>query len=144
MKRGTVQVIFSRSANLGSLALRTYLWDAWSHCGIIDGDDVIEATMFKGVDTRTVQAFKEDASTWEIIEIPSDDPAAVIRAARARIGMRYDWLGIVALWLRIDLQRDAMDFCSELVSKAFADAGTPLFRVKASRITPRDLYIRTY
>lgn len=144
MRQGTVQVIFSRSANLGSLALRTYLWGAWSHCGIIDGDEVIEAVMFKGVAARSLQAFKDAASTWEVVEIPAADPAAVIRAARSRIGMRYDWLGILAMLLRINLQRDGRDFCSELVTWSFKTGGTPLFRVNAARITPRDLYIRTY
>lgn len=141
---GAVKVIFSRRANLGSLALRTFLWDAWSHCGIIDGDEVIEAVMFRGVSTRSVKEFKQAASKWEVIEIPASDPDAVIRAARSRIGHPYDWFGILALLLRIDLQRDAMDFCSELVTWAFKTGGTPLFRTDAWRITPRDLYIRSY
>lgn len=140
----TVRVIFSRRHHLGSLALRTFLWSAWSHCGIVDGDQVIEALMFKGVTTRSLEEFKQNASKWEIIEIPADDPAAVITAARSRIGNAYDWLGVLALLLHIDLQRDAMDFCSELVTWSFKTGGTLLFRSDAWRITPRDLYIRMY
>lgn len=142
---GTVKIIFSRRRQLGSLAIRTVLWSAWSHCGLIDGDQVIEALMFEGVtDRRSVEQFKADASKWEIVEIPCADPAAVLAAARGRIGTGYDWLGIIGLLMRLRLARDTWDFCSELVAWAFAAAGQPLFRVDAWRITPRDLYIRSY
>lgn len=141
---GTVRVIFSRRHAIGSLAIRTFLWSEWSHCGIIDGDQVIEADMVKGVMTRSVQEFKDAASRWAVIEIPAADPAAVILAARSRIGTPYDRLGVLALLLRIRMQRAAMDFCSELVAWSFAQGGTPLFRIDAWRITPRDLYIRNY
>lgn len=141
---GTVQVIFSRRHHLGSLALRTFLWDAWSHCGVIDGDTVIEAAMFKGVQPRSVAEFKATASKWAVIDIPAEDPAAVIAAARSRIGRPYDWFGVLSLLLRVRLQRDSMDFCSELVAWAFKQGGSPLFRTDTWRITPRDLYIRVY
>lgn len=141
---GTVRLIFSRSHQPGSVAIRTILWDPWSHCGIVDGEEVIEALMFKGVTTRTLNAFQAAASEWEIIDIPCPDPAVVIAAARRRIGRKYDFLGALAFLLRIRLQRDDRGFCSELVAEAFKEAGYPLFRVQAWRISPRDLYIRTY
>jgi uncharacterized protein YycO len=141
---GFVRVIFSRRSNPGSLLIRTVLWSAWSHCGIVDGDQVIEAAMFHGVRERSLDDFKKDASKWEIIEIPVRDSSAIIAAARSRIGEPYDWLGVLALLVHIDLQRPMMDFCSKLVAWAFATAGEPLFRVEVWRITPRDLYIRYY
>ena len=141
----TVKVIFSRRRNLGSLVIRTVLWDPWSHCGIIDGDRVVEAVMFKGVtDERTVEEFQAAASEWDIIDIPASDAGAVIAAARSRIGKGYDWLGVLALLLRIQIGRDNKDFCSELLAWSWAAAGEPLFRVDAWRITPRDIYIRSY
>lgn len=142
--KNTVKVIFSRRAQLGSLAIRTFMWSAWSHCGIIDGDEVIEAVMFKGVTTRSLAQFTADASKWEIIEVPAQDAAAVIAAARSRIGQGYDWFGVLALLLHINLQRERAAFCSELVAWSFKSGGTPLFRTDAWRIMPRDLYIRTY
>lgn len=140
----TVKVIFSRRAQLGSLLLRTFMWSAWSHCALVDGDQVIEAAMFHGVRARPLADFQADASKWEIIEIPCADPAAVIAAARSRIGEAYDWLGVLSLLLHIEMQQDVTDFCSKLVAWAFQQGGTPLFRVEAWRITPRDLYIRLY
>lgn len=140
----TVKVIFSRRAQLGSLLMRVFMWSAWSHCALVDGDQVIEAAMFHGVRERPLADFQADASKWEIIEIPCADPAAVIAAARDRIGKGYDWLGVLALLLHVEMQETTMDFCSKLVAEAFQEGGTPLFRVEAWRIMPRDLYIRTY
>jgi hypothetical protein len=139
-----VQLIFSRRHNPGSVLLRTWMWSPWSHCGIIDGDEVIEALMFKKVGKRTLAEFKGAASKWEIIDVPCPDPDAVLAAARKHIGREYDWLGLVAFILRIEMQRPFYDFCSKLIAAAFSEAEFPLFRVEAWRIMPRDLYIRTY
>ena len=48
----SVQVIFTRSHAIGSLLLRTALWSPWSHCAIVDGEEVIEAAAFGGVRAR--------------------------------------------------------------------------------------------
>lgn len=141
---GTVRVIFSRRHNVGSLALRFCMWSAWSHVAIIDGDEVIEAAAFHGVRARSLAEFKAEASHWEIIEVPVVDAAAVIAAARSQIGRRYDWLGVAGLGLHRRWQDAVAWFCSELVAWAFHAGGTPLFRTDAWRITPRDLFIRTY
>lgn len=141
---GTVRVIFSRRSNVGSLILRTFLWSAWSHCGIVDGDEVIEAAMFRGVKPRSLAEFKANASKWEIVEIPTDYPAGVIAWVRGQIGADYDWPGAFGIPARRDWQLPGAWFCSELVAAAFAAAGTALFRVEVWRITPRDIYIRNY
>jgi uncharacterized protein YycO len=141
---GTVRVIFSRRHHIGSLALRTFLWSAWSHCGIIAGDEVIEAVMGKGVIITPLAEFQKQASKWTIIKIPAADPAAVIEWARNQKGKHYDTSGVLGIALRRAWQDDDAWFCSELVAAAFHYAGTALFRTDAWRITPRDLYIRTY
>ncbi len=120
------------------------MWSAWSHCAIIDGDNVIEAAFGVGVRERPLADSKAMASKWEVVEIPCDNPDAVIAAARSRIGLPYDKLGVISLLLHIDLHREMMDFCSKLVAWAFQQGGTPLFRVEVWRITPRDIYIRMY
>jgi len=81
---GTVRVIFSRRHHIGSLALRTFLWSAWSHCGIIAGDQVIEAVFGKGVVITPLKDFQKQASKWTIIRIPAANPAAVTDWAKNR------------------------------------------------------------
>lgn len=48
----TVRVVFCRKHHVGSLLLRAFLWSGWSHCAIIDGDEVIEAVAPDGVRAR--------------------------------------------------------------------------------------------
>ncbi len=141
---GVVQVIFLRHANIGSQIIRRFDWFQYTHCAVIDGDEIIESMMFAGVRTRTLKAFKESASHWEIIEIPCERPADVITAMRSRIGDGYDWMGVLGLVLRMDIQSAIRWVCSEIIAWAFAITGQPLFRIESYKIKPRDIYIRTY
>lgn len=141
---GTVRVIFSRRHHIGSWTLRAFMWSAWSHCGIIASDHVIEAVMGKGVVFTPLAEFQKKASKWTIIKIPVHNAAAVIEWARKQKGKPYDLSGVLGIALRRRWQQEDAWFCSELVAAAFAAAGTNLFRTDVWRIMPRDLYIRTY
>lgn len=136
-----VRVVFTRRRSLGSLLLRTFLWSAWSHCAIIDGDKVIEAAAFGGVRVRPLGELLGEASGFAILSVPAANPATVIAAARSQVGKPYDLAGVLGIGLRRRWQDADSWFCSELVAWAFAAGGTPLFRVEAWRITPRDLFI---
>lgn len=135
----TVQVIFTRSHAIGSLLLRTALWSPWSHCAIVDGEEVIEAAAFGGVRARPLTDMLADATKMAFVTLPGD-PQAVIAAARSQIGKPYDWPGVLGFGFRRRWQDDDAWFCSELVAWAFVEAGTPLFRTEAWRITPQDVY----
>lgn len=136
----TVQVVFTRSHAIGSLLLRTALWSPWSHCAIVDGEEVIEAAAFGGVRVRPLADMLVQATKAAMIVLPGE-PEKVIAAARSQIGKPYDWAGVLGFGFRRRWQDDDAWFCSELVAWAFAEAGTPLFREHAWRITPRDIYI---
>ena len=136
-----IRVIFTRRHHIGTIVLRAFLWSKWSHCAIIDGDEVIEAAAPDGVRTRPLADLIAESSRYEIMDFPARNPAAVIAAARAQIGAPYDWGGVVGIGFRRRWQDHDAWFCSELIAAAFADAGEPLVRVDAWRITPRDLYL---
>lgn len=136
----SVQVLFTRSHAPGSVLLRTALWSPWSHCAIVDGDEAIEAAAFGGVRARPLSDMLAHATKAAMIVLPGE-PEKVIAAARSQIGKPYDWAGVLGFGFRRRWQDDDAWFCSELVAWAFAEAGTPLFREHAWRITPRDLYI---
>jgi uncharacterized protein YycO len=138
---GYVLLLFCRRRRLGSVLLRAALWSAWSHCALVDGDHAIEAAAGVGVRRRSLQALLQEASEFAFVRVPCADPAAVIAAATTQLGKRYDWLGLLGIGLRRRWQRDDAWFCSELVAWAFEAAGHPLVRVRAWRITPRDLYL---
>ena len=136
-----VGVVFCRRRHPGSALLRVALWSAWSHCALIDGDDVIEATAFHGVRRRPLLDLQREASQYAIVQIPAADPRAVLDAAASQLGKGYDWLGVFGIGARRKWQDDDAWFCSELVAWAFEAAKQPLVRVHAWRITPRDLYL---
>lgn len=139
-----VRIIFTRRHNVFSLALRTFLWSAWSHCAIVDGDQVVEAVTFHGVRVRPLADLVADSSKYLIVDVSVNDAAAVVAAARSQVGKGYDWFGCLGIALRRRWQDAANWFCSELVAWSFQEGGTPLFVTEAWRITPRDLSIRAY
>lgn len=137
----TLRVIFTRNHWPGSILLRAALWSGWSHCALVDGDDIIEAAAFHGVRRRSLHALLSDSSRFAILDIPVKSPAAIIAAAHSQIGKPYDWAGVLGIATRRRWQEDDAWFCSELIAWAFAQGGNPLVRVPAWRITPRDLYL---
>jgi uncharacterized protein YycO len=139
-----VRVIFTRRRHPGSLLLRVALWSAWSHCAIIDGDQVIEAAATGGVRVRPLADLIADSSEHDIRHLPARDAASVIAAARSQVGKPYDWAGVVGIGFRRRWQDADSWFCSELIAWAFQAAGSPLFRVQSWRITPRDLFISMF
>ena len=136
-----IKVIFTRNHKIGSIVLRGFLWSAWSHCAIIDGDEVIEAAAPGGVRVRPLSDLIKESTKWEIIEFPCLDPYAVISAARRQVGAPYDWFGVIGIGFRRRWQDDDAWFCSEFIAAMFVEAGEPIVRLDAYRITPRDLYL---
>lgn len=144
MSLPTVRVIFTRRRHPGSLLLRAFLWSAWSHCALIDGEHIIEAAATGGVKFRPLAELQAESSHWTIVDIPAADPSAVLQAALAQVGRGYDWLGVLGIGFRRRWQDDDRWFCSELIAYAFEVAGSPLFRGTPWRITPRDLFLPIY
>lgn len=140
----TVRVVFTRQHHIASVLLRTALWSRWSHCALVDGDEIIEASALHGVRARPLADLLADSSEYEVVEIPARDPEAVLGAARTQLRKPYDWWGVLGFAFRRRWQEDDAWFCSELVAGAFDRGGSPLVRVDAWRITPRDLYLPTY
>ncbi|HZH44263.1 MAG TPA: YiiX/YebB-like N1pC/P60 family cysteine hydrolase [Lysobacter sp.] len=136
-----VDVVFTRRHAPGSILLRTFLWSEWSHVALIDGDEIVEAAAGQGVRVRPLADLLAEASEYEVIAVPARSPRAVLAAARSQVGKPYDWRGVLGIGARRRWQDTDAWFCSELVAWAFARGGSPLVRVDAWRITPRDLYI---
>lgn len=99
-----------------------------------------QAAAFGGVRVRPLADMLAKATKASLLELPGD-AAAVVAAARSQVGKPYDWLGVAGIGFRRRWQDEDAWFCSELVAWAFAEAGTPLFREHAWRITPRDIFI---
>ena len=138
-----VWLIFTRNHSPTSLLVRAFCWSAWSHVGIVVGDDVLQVTPAGGVHLAPLRAVKAGASRWEMARLAFASPEKVTAIACSQIGKRYDWRGVFGLWMRRKLQREDRWFCSELIAWAADVAGEPVFRARPWRITPRDLYMVT-
>ena len=136
-----VKLIFSTSNDFVSRAVRLYTWSDWSHCGILlPNDTVIDSTLSHGgVRQRSLEAFKQEDSVWEIREYQSLSPE-LIEFAKQQLNKPYDITGILGMPFRRDWQRTDRWFCSELIAWSAAQAGTPMIHKDTWRVTPQDLY----
>lgn len=128
-------VIFGRSRTLSSFAIRLFTWSRWSHVGVVDGDNVIEATLKRGVSVTTLDEFKSRYHRTQIAEIPSCEGWR--ERLRECIGDGYDWRGIFSLVFRSKWDDRGKWFCSELV--AYASGVVRGGRV--SRVTPEHVWM---
>lgn len=136
-----MRVLFCTSKLPGAAIIRAVTWSDWSHVAIIDGEEVIEAT-WPAVRVVPLADVLAKHSRFAVADIPCQDPAAVIAAARSQIGKPYDLTALFGMLARRDWQEADAWFCSELVAWAFDQAGSPLFRREALySITPQHLWM---
>jgi len=140
----TVSVIFRRNHTLGSILLRVAMWSKWAHCGVIHGNEVIEASAVGGVVRTPYDAFIKNSSCHEIVGFYLQDAVAdaVVQNMLSQLGKPYDWTGILGIAFR---QRNWHDkdkwSCAELVAWAFEKAGRPLVRAGSWRVNPQQIYL---
>lgn len=138
----TVKLLMSTTHWPVSWLIRSISWSSWSHMAIIDGDTVIQAKMLDGVVRTPLADAIAAAARYAIIEVPANDPDAVIAAAASQLGKPYDYLGVIGLGLHRDWQEESAWWCSELPAWAFAQAGEPIFRADSiRRIAPQHWWL---
>ena len=136
-----MRVLFCTSKLPGAALIRAITWSDWSHVAIIDGEEVIEAT-WPAVRVVPLADVIVKHSRFVVADIPCQDPAAVIAAARSQIGKPYDFTALFGMLARRDWQEADRWFCSELVAWSFSQGGSPLFRPETLyRITPQHLWM---
>lgn len=136
-----MRVLFCTSKLPGAVLIRAITWSDWSHVALIDGEEAIEAT-WPAVRVAPLSEIIAKHSDFVVVDIPCDDPAAVIAAARSQVGKPYDLTALLGLLVRRDWQEADAWFCSELTAWAFQQGGSPLFRPEALyRITPQHLWM---
>lgn len=132
-------VLYSRSRNPATVLIRLAAWwGPWSHCGIVDGEHVIESRMLEGGVVRNpLKLALERASAHQFVDIECPDPGAGIEWARSTIGRPYDWTGLLAIPLRKRRWQDpGRWYCSEHVEAALVHAGRARFRDGLVGISP--------
>lgn len=133
--------ILTRSHSVGSLAIRTRLWEPWSH-GLVPISPVtcIDAT-FKagGVRKRPMVAAIGESSARLYLDLPLDREALASDFLHEQLGQDYDWRPI---WGWVGGGRDWNDdyawFCFELIAAAI-EAGSSYRFKNRNRVTGNDL-----
>jgi uncharacterized protein YycO len=139
-----MKILFCTSDKVVARGIRTVTWSDWSHVGIIDGAEVIEAVWPK-VRVAALADVLAAHPRWVVVDVPCPDEAAAIAAARAQIGKPYDAIGMLGLGVNRDWQDDSRWWCSEHVAMVIKAGGLPVFRDGVMhRITPQHLWMLNY
>jgi uncharacterized protein YycO len=139
----SLKIIYSRQHSLASLFIRiSSWWGPWSHCGIVDGDYVIESRALEGgVVKNTLSHVLEKSSNHQIVEVYCPNPEKGLEWARSTIGKPYDWGGIFAIFFRKrQWQNKDKWYCSEHVEQTLIAAGKFRFRDGLNGISPNQSF----
>jgi uncharacterized protein YycO len=131
-------LIYSRSHDVGSLAIRAASWwGPWAHCGIVTPHNtVIEARASTGVVETPLRAFEARASACVAVRRECPNPLAAVVFAISQKGKKYDWGAVLGIPFREPWEDPGRWFCSELVEAAFIAGGRRRFEPNVWRITP--------
>lgn len=138
-----MKVIFTSSRLPLALMIRGMTGCKYHHCGIIDGNRVIEASIFHGVRAVSLETFKHRGE-YVVVDIPLKDENAAREFLINQEGKGYDWTGALSYPFRKNWQNKDKWYCSELVAAVAKEGGTPIVREGVKTVTPRDIYIHPY
>jgi uncharacterized protein YycO len=98
-------ILFTSSNTLGSYLIRKVDGGEYSHCLIIQDNDVaIEATATHGVQAkRKLPALMEDSKAYALFWLPSDTEdqgREAIRFALGQVGKPYDYMALPSIAIR--------------------------------------------
>ena len=127
-----------------SKMIRWFTWSKYSHAAFLcDDGSVYESWHVGGVCHRKniheghTPGTKIDVFYMAVSELQY---FTILESLRREVGKKYDFKGILGMLLRKNVDKKASWFCSELVFKAFKDAGIDLLaNKKPEQVSPADL-----
>lgn len=140
---GRHYILLFRGRGVVSALIRWQTRSAYSHAAILlpDGETIIEAWQFKGVQERKL-------TDWQGIDafmVPSMDDwqwAKAVEHARQQIGKPYDYRGVFRFLTRSEADDNGKLFCSELVFASCLHGRAHLLkRIKPGAVAPSHLAI---
>ncbi len=159
-------VIVSTGTGAVSGVIRAGTLSRYSHAALYIGNgEVIEAIGEGVVRQSLADALRDDvlAVAYRRVGLSSSQASQVVRFAARQVGKSYDYGGVVGSSARTAggtvgrvifiplgviqgaaavanmLSPDSSFFCSELVLRAFEDAGAPITFISATMSTPSDI-----
>jgi hypothetical protein len=134
-----MKIVFNYSGGFYAYLIRFFTKGLYTHCGIVIGDDLYQAQIFKGVYKK-----QWHPETWDVVYIDVSDKKTekVKKFLEGELQSGYDWLGVlhfVFKWLKPSRKRW---FCSELCAKALVEAGILNKKEKLIYFSPESLFRR--
>jgi len=118
----------------------------WSHnMGIINYDrEIVEATIPR-VRKANLSIYKglQYAILTTKTPLTDEEKSILVKFWTSKIGVWYDWRGILSFPLRRNIGNKNYFFCSELIIEGYRLIGRELLRSETSWVTPADLYKST-
>lgn len=118
-----MRFVFVAAGNLGGVAIRAFEGGQANHCGIVDGDHVIDATFAHGVERRPFEDFAHRRVMVDSIDVALPREADAWSFLREQLGKGYDWRAIVGFFGLRDWSSDSRWYCSELCAAACLQGG---------------------
>jgi hypothetical protein len=149
-----LRLIFTRSADPGSLAIRAQAWGGpWSHCGIVDGQWVIEARWLAGGVVATPLAdLIERSSRHAMLDVWCPRPDLGMAWARAMVAppgepprVKYDHKALLGIVVRDrSLDDPARLYCSQHVLDGLAVSHLDLYDTLHHGVSPTGAWDRCW
>lgn len=140
-----ITIRFVTEKDFISAAIRLETWSSFSHVEfVLDDGTTLGARSDGGVQIRPLGYTKFASEEWYQIEVTDAEKKAILDAARAQVGKKYDYSDIMGILFRRDWRAQDKWICSELVAYCFEKGGLPLVHAplnRVNRITPGILYL---
>jgi len=111
-----MKLIFGRNNKPFSWLIRVFTWSRWSHVGIVDGDQVIEATAAHGVVVTPLADFIARYNDHSFADLLVESERLSLERAYLQLGRKYDFSAIFGILFRTGWDQSDSWFCSELVA----------------------------
>lgn len=134
-----MKVVFNYSGGLYGYLIKLFTRGLYTHCGIVIGDVLYQAQIFKGV-------YKQDwiPGMWDVvyIDLSEKQQRKVKKFLEKELNSRYDWLGVLHFVFKFLKPSKKRWFCSELCAKALIEAGVLNKNEKTIYFSPESLFQR--
>ena len=134
-----MKVVFNYSGGFYAYLIRFFTKGLFTHCGIVIGDTLYQAEIFKGV-------YKKEwhPEMWDIVYIDTSEEKEkkVKKFLEKELGNGYDWLGVLHFLFKFLKPSRKRWFCSELCAKALVEAGVLNKKESLIYFSPESLFRR--
>lgn len=134
--KNKIKVLLFKGRGPLSFLIRWKTNSIYSHAAILlpDGETIIESWQGAGVRKKVITDW-EGIDSYDV-DLTNEQAIGIIKYLENKVGLKYDYLGVLGIALNKPYQKKSRYFCFELVFEAFEFVGIKLLsRTKARECT---------